>query len=308
MQPLPEIKTLAEIALLIDAEVVGDPNCRIKDLAPLHSAGSDSISFIINNNYRKYLADTSAAAIIVAKEHLEYCSTNALVVNNARLALAKLLQLFKDDIPTPSIHPSAIIGDNCTIGQGTVIHPHVTLYKNVTIGENCIIHSGAVIGSDGFGYAFDNSKWVKMLHLGGVIIGNNVEIGANTTIDRGLLEDTIIAADVIIDNQVQIGHNVQIGRATAIAGCVGIAGSTKIGSNCLIGGKASIAGHIEITDNVQITATSAVNRSLTKPGSYSSGMPAKESKVWNRNAARFNSLDDMAKRLRKLEYEHSRNN
>jgi UDP-3-O-[3-hydroxymyristoyl] glucosamine N-acyltransferase len=158
-----------------------------------------------------------------------------------------------------------------------------------------------VIGSDGFGYANDNGKWIKMLHLGGVTIGDNVEIGSNTSIDRGFIEDTTIADNVIIDNLVQIGHNVVIGQGTAIAGCVGIAGSASIGENCLLGGGAGIAGHISITNNVSITATSAVNHNITKPGVYSSGFPARENSAWLKNVARFQFIDSMSKKIRQLE-------
>jgi len=195
-----------------------------------------------------------------------------------------------------------IIGARCNIGAGTQLKPNVTLYDDVCMGQKCVVHSGTVIGSDGFGYELDeNGGWFKLLHLGGVVIGNHVGIGSNTCIDRGLFDNTVIGNQVIIDNLVQIAHNVNIGDGTAIAGCVGIAGSTTIGKYCLIGGASSIVGHISISDRVYITGTSSVSHSITKSGVYSSGFPARENKEWRRNVARFMYLDDMAKRIKELE-------
>ena len=155
-----------------------------------------------------------------------------------------------------------------------------------------MINSNTVIGSDGFGYAQDASgNWVKMPHLGGVIIENQVEIGSNTSIDRGCIGDTLIKQGVIIDNLVQIAHNVVVGEHTAIAGCVAIGGSATIGSRCLIGGASTIAGHLTIADNVHITGTSSINKSLLQSGIYSSGFPAKDNLVWKKNIVRFNLLD-----------------
>lgn len=263
---------------------------------------------------------------------------NLLLAENPRLALAKAAALFeKQSLTTPGIHPTAVIGsdckihptasigplviigsgvsiaagvvisagscvgDNSIIGAKTILKSKVTLYDRVRLGESCLIHSGAVLGSDGFGFAHDGKAWVKMPHLGSVVLGNNVEIGANTTIDRGFLEDTCIGDGVIIDNLVQVGHNVSIGDYTAIAACVAIAGSTNIGKYCLIGGAACIAGHLDITDRVSITATTGVNHSITEAGVYSAGLPAKPNHVWRKNAARFQYLDDMARRIRALE-------
>ena len=313
---------LNELADKINAELKNDANnVIIEKIATMEIAQPGDVTFLVNPHYRKYLATTKASAVIVSPVDLQYCSASALVTNNPRLSLAKLLQLcIAHKINSNGIHSSVVIGDNCniadsvtigpncvignncTIGDGSVLKPNVILYDNVKIGTNVTIHSGTVVGSDGFGYANDEmGNWVKIPHLGGVIIEDSVEIGSNTSIDRGVLENTIIGKGTIIDNLVQIGHNVVIGENTAIAGCVGIAGSTKIGSSCLIGGAANIAGHIEIGDKVCITGASSVNRSFLKPGIYSSGLPAGENYVWRKNVARFNHLDDLAKRVRELE-------
>ena len=199
------------------------------------------------------------------------------------------------------IEAGSFIGENCIVNEKTHLKPRVTLYDNVKIGKHCLIHSGVVLGSDGFGFAQHEGQWVKMPHLAGVTLGNNVEIGANTTIDRGVLEDTVLGDGVIIDNLVQIGHNVNIGDRTAIAALAAIAGSTRIGKACLIGGGAMVGGHLEIADKVYLTATTGVNHSISQPGTYSAGFPAKPNAQWRKNVARFQYLDDMAKRLRVLE-------
>jgi UDP-3-O-[3-hydroxymyristoyl] glucosamine N-acyltransferase len=172
---------------------------------------------------------------------------------------------------------------------------------DVSIGERVTIAPGAVIGSDGFGLAKDKGRWIKVPQLGSVRVGNDVDIGANTTIDRGALEDTILEEGVRLDNQIQVAHNVFIGAHTAIAGCVGISGSARIGRNCLIGGGAGIVGHLEITDNVVVTGMTMVTRSITRPGVYSSGVPAQDNDSWNRNYARFRQLDKLARKVQRLE-------
>jgi len=332
-------KTLLEVSKALNLKLIGDPHCSISRVAPLDRAVAGDLSFLSNPLYRGQLKNTQASAVILGPLDAEDCATNVLLSDNPRLDLVHAMKLFqpKKDFPEVGIDPSAIvgidcqisktaaigplcvignrvviedgvileamtaIGSDCSIGENTRLCARVSLYDQVSIGQNCLIHSGTVVGSDGFGFAQSNGKWVKMPHLGGVWIGNDVEIGANTAIDRGALEDTRIENGVIIDNLVQIAHNVTIGENTAIAACVAIAGSTKIGRQCLIGGGSSIAGHLEIVDNVHITATSAVNRSLTHPGQYSSGFPAKPSAVWRKNVARFHFLDEMARRLRSLE-------
>lgn len=316
-----------------------DNTTQITSIASLETAESGSISFLSNPIYKKHLAATKASAVVLLAHDVEDCSSSALVCKDPRLALAKLLQLCDTSTKKPSgIHPSAVIGtdvklglqlsigpncvignnaqlgdmvvlqagvvigDDCIIGAETELKANVTLYNKVTLGKQCTVHSGTVIGSDGFGYATDSDgAWVKMLHLGGVVIGDNVEIGSNTSIDRGMLDNTVIGDQVIIDNLVQIAHNVNIGARTAIAGCVGIAGSTSIGKNCLIGGACNIVGHIVIGDKVIITGASSVSHSLPEPGVYSSGFPAKEYSLWRKNVARFMFLDSMAKKIRELE-------
>lgn len=320
--------------------VQGDPKCQISGLATLECARPGQLSFLSNPAYRGQLANTRASAVILGREDAKLSPVPVLITNNPRLSLAKVASLFEtaNKQPVcPGIHPSVILGKNCQIdpsvaiepncvlgdevelsagvligtgsvigsgsriGQNTVIKPKVVLYERVNIGKNSIIHSGTVIGCDGFGYAFQEGSWIRMPHLAGVTIGDSVEIGANCEIDRGFIEDTRIGNGVIIGSLVVIGHNVVLGDNCAIAGCSAIAGSTTIGKACMLGGGVSIAGHLKITDNVHLTATTAIHQSINTPGVYSGGIPAKANHIWRKNAARFQYIDDMAKRIRVME-------
>lgn len=332
------IYTLADLAQRIGAELVGDPHYQISALATLQSADHLQLSFIANPAYKKYLASSKAGAVIISRELVDSFSGNKLIVANPYLAYARLSPLFNPYLHnTPGIHPSAVVGKNCVIGKdvcihanavidngavlgdgvvigsgsfvgedsvigsGTKLYANVTIYYGITIGKDCLFHSGCVIGADGFGFSPSPQGWIKIHQLGGVVIGNGVEVGANTTIDRGALDNTIISDGVIIDNLVQIGHNVRLGRNTAIAANVGIAGSTTLGENCIIAGAAGLAGHLTLTDNVHITAMSMITSSISEPGSYSSGIPQAPTKEWRKNAARFRNLDALALRLIRLE-------
>ncbi|MDM8565674.1 UDP-3-O-(3-hydroxymyristoyl)glucosamine N-acyltransferase [Candidatus Halobeggiatoa sp. HSG11] len=330
--------TLTELATKIGAELKASNSQIITGIAPLNKANQQQISFFSSNKYRNELTKTQAAAVILTEKNQSFCKVAKLVMDNPYLGYAKAATLFNPIIPKPpKIHPSAyvspdaildssvyigpqvVIEAGAKLGKSVEIGPGCVIESNVEIGANCqlkanvticsgtqigqrtIIHPGAVIGSDGFGNANDNGQWIKVPQLGGVLIGNDVEIGSNTTIDKGALEDTIIANGARLDNLIQIAHNVQIGEHTAIAGCVGIAGSTFIGKNCLIGGGVGISGHLEIVDNVCVTGGSIVLRSIKKAGVYSSGTPIENNQHWHRNYLRFKQLNEMAQRLKKLE-------
>ena len=173
-----------------------------------------------------------------------------------------------------SIGPNCVIEDGACIGEDCRLEAGVTLCRDVIAGNRCTFKAGAVVGSDGFGFAPDADGYVKVPHLGGARLGNDVEVGANTTIDRGTLEDTVIGDGVKLDNQVQVGHNCRIGAHTVVAGCVGISGSSIIGSRCMIGGAVGIAGHLEIGDEVIVTGYSLVTHSLPGPGGSTTIAPA----------------------------------
>lgn len=331
-------KTLAELAQLLDAELVGDPNTVIQGIAPLQQARAGQLSFLDNPRYIKYLSHTQASAVIIIPTHRESCPVAALLVANPYLAYAKVAQCFAPvKSITSGIHPTVIMGKNChidpsasigpycvlgdevavhadvvieaccqladrvVIGSATHLYPRVTCYSDVRVGTHAIIHSGVVLGADGFGIANDRGHWVKVPQLGGVVLGDDVEVGANTTIDRGALTDTIIEQGVKLDNQIQIAHNVKIGAHTAIAGCVGIAGSTEIGKYCVIGGGTCINGHIKIADKVMISGMSMVTHSITEPGVYSSGTGIQKQRDWHKTVARLHQLDQLARRLKRLE-------
>ncbi len=203
--------------------------------------------------------------------------------------------------PGALIGAHGVIGEAAEVGAGTWLKPRVTLAEACRIGERGVVHSGAVIGADGFGFAADDGRWVKIEQLGAVRIGDDVEIGANTCIDRGALEDTVIEDGVKLDNLVQIGHNVHLGAHSALAGCVGVAGSARVGRRCTAGGGAIILGHLEICDDVHITAATVITRSIRKPGQYSGAFPFDDNASWEKNAATLRQLHALRDRLRALE-------
>ncbi len=204
-----------------------------------------------------------------------------------------------------SIGAHSFVGRGCRIGAATQLRARATLLFDTVIGARGIVHSGAVLGADGFGFAPDQGRWVKIEQLGAVRIGDDVEIGANTCIDRGALGDTVIGDGVKIDNLVQIGHNVQIGVHTAIAGNVGIAGSSTIGAHCMIGGGAGISGHITLADHVVVGGATQVSRSIAKPGFYSGSFPFDDNAEWEKNAAVLRNLHRLRDRVRALEKKSS---
>jgi len=200
-----------------------------------------------------------------------------------------------------TILPGTIISDDVSMGERVLLYPHITVYANTVIGNDVTVHSGAVLGSDGFGYAKHEGGWQKVPQLGRVCIGDHVHIGANTTIDRGSLGDTVIESHVILDNLIQIAHNVRIGAYTAVAGCVGIAGSVTIGKYCMIGGGTGIAGHLTIADGVVITAKGEVTKSIKQSGVYSSGTCLQANQDWRKSVVHFRQLDKLVRRLKSLE-------
>ena len=330
--------SLQELAQALGAELKGDPDTRISGLATLRAAGPGFISFLANPAYGKYLKETKASAVIVSPAAAGDAQTNVLLLDNPYLGYARLSHWFD---PTPvapaGIHPTAVIdteatiadtasvgpqvvieagaqiGDHVVIGAGSfvgartrigdhsILRPRVTLAHDVVLGQRCHILSGAVIGSDGFGFAVDKGVWHRIAQVGGVTMGDDVEIGANTTIDRGALESTVIGNGVKIDNLVQIAHNVCIGDHTAMAAKVGIAGSTRIGRHCVFGGASGVAGHLEITDQVQLTGMTMVTGDIPEPGVYSSGTGSDSNRQWRKNAVRFKQLDALARRIKELE-------
>ncbi|OBS39379.1 UDP-3-O-(3-hydroxymyristoyl)glucosamine N-acyltransferase [Pseudomonas syringae pv. syringae] len=329
---------LGQLAEFLGATLRGDKDIEITGLATLQEAGPGQVSFLANPKYRKLLVDTQATAVLLKPADAEGYTGNALMVPDTYLAYARISHFF-DPKPKSSagVHPTAVIaadalidpaasigafaviesgvriaagvtigahcfiGARCVIGEGGWLAPRVTLYHDVRIGKRVVIQSGAVLGGEGFGFAQDKGIYHKVAQIGGVTLGDDVEVGVNTAIDRGALADTRIGNGVKLDNQIQIAHNVQVGDHTAMAACVGISGSTKIGKHCMLAGGVGLVGHIDICDGVYITGMTMVTHSITEPGSYSSGTAMQPADEWRKSAARLRKIDDMARRLQKLE-------
>jgi UDP-3-O-[3-hydroxymyristoyl] glucosamine N-acyltransferase len=330
--------TLGQLAEFLGATLRGPADKHITGLATLQEAGPDQVSFLANPQYRKFLATTHAAAVLLKPADAEGYAADALLVPDPYLAYARISHLFDPKPKAPvGVHPTAVvaedafvdpaasvgayaviesgariaagvtIGAHCfigarsVIGEGGWLAPRVTLYHDVRVGQRVVIQSGAVLGGEGFGFANEKGVWQKIAQIGGVTIGDDVEIGVNTAIDRGAMDDTRIGNGVKLDNQIQIAHNVQIGDHTAMAACVGISGSAKIGKHCMLAGGVGLVGHIEICDGVFVTGMTMVTRSITEPGAYSSGTAMQPAAEWRKSAARMRHLDDMARRLQQLE-------
>jgi len=205
------------------------------------------------------------------------------------------------------VGPGVIINAGCVVGRDAVIGEDTHLFANVTFHARCVIgargilHSGAVIGTDGFGFAMEGGVYIKIPQTGRVMIGDDVDIGANTCIDRGALADTVIEDGVKLDNQIQIGHNCRIGAHTAMAGCVGVAGSAIIGKHCTFGGAAMVLGHLTIADNVHISSGSMVSRSILEAGQYTGFYPLAKNAEWEKSAAIVRNLAAMREKIRALE-------
>ncbi len=329
--------SLGELAVRFGCELRGDPATPIDRVASLAQAGEGSIAFLADRRHRSELAGTRAAAVVLDRASAEACPVAALITDNPRATHARITALLHPAVlPPPGSHPSAVvdpaaqidpsarigplacIGARAVVGARVLVGPHCILQDGVWLGEDVqlvarvtlgpgvriearsVLQPGVVVGGDGFGFAPEQGRWVKVPHLGSVRIGPDVEIGANTTIDRGALGDTVIEEGVKLDNLIQVGHNVRIGAHSAIAACTGIAGSADIGRRCQIGGASGI-GRISICDDVVITGWSMISHSIRRPGVYSSGIPFEEARTWRKLVARFKRLDSLWQRLESLE-------
>lgn len=329
---------LADLAVRYGCELHGDPDQEVSRVGTLGSAEAGAITFLANPQYRKQLGTTTATAVILMPDAAEYCPVSCLVNANPYAVYAAVAaELYPQQVLNAGAHaratvsdsasigtgseiaagavvgrnvsigdrvlvgPNCVVGDDSVIGSDTRLMANVTVYADVRIGARCILHAGVVLGADGFGIAQTPTGWRKVPQVGGVVIGNDVEIGANSCVDRGAIEDTVVGNGVKIDNQVQIGHNCIIGDHTAMASQSGISGSTVIGARCMIGGKAAVAGHLVISDDVFVAGRASVTKSISSPGVYSSVFPVEEAGVWRKLVARFKRLDEMAARLKQLE-------
>jgi len=330
--------TLGELAERTGARLLGDPQARVQGVAPLEHALPGTLSFLSNKKYRRYLGGTGATAVVLAEGDAPACPVAALVSSNPYLAYAQAARiLYPRGERPPGVHPSAVVDptaqvdagawigplaviearvrigarvvigpacvveSGCEIGADSHLGAHVTLCRDTLVGCRVSIQPGAVVGSDGFGFAREGGHWLRIPQIGRVRIGNDVETGANTTVDRGALGDTVIADGAILDNLIQIGHNVLLGEGSAVAACTGISGSTRIGRDCILAGDVGVAGHLEIGDGVFLAAGSRVSRDLRGPGSYGGVLPVDPEPLWRRNITRLRHLDELARRVRQLE-------
>lgn len=325
-----------EIVSRLGGSLEGDGSVLISQVGTLASAVAGQIAFLANTKYKQQLHTTQASAVILSPQFSAECDLPRIIHSNPYAYYARVVSLLNPLKGRPQhIHPSAVvhssvpasasigehvvigenvqigenvtifpgcvIGDDVTIGEDSLLYPNVVIYNSCLVGSRAVIQAGAVIGGDGFGFAKEGDKWLKIPQIGRVVIGNDVEIGANTSIDRGALDDTVIADGVKIDNQIQIAHNVTIGEHSAMAGCVGIAGSTKIGRRCTIGGAGMIVGHLELADDVHVSAGTMVTKSLRKPGQYTSIFPLEAHENWLKNAAQIKRLALLSERISELE-------
>lgn len=330
--------SLGELATKYGCDLTGDPDVVVDSVATLENAGPNALSFLANSKLKQQLFSTKAAVVVLRAEDAPDCPVAALIIDDPYVAYARMAAAIQP-LPTimPGVHASAVvhesadiagsaqidahvyigehtvIGENVYVGPGTVIGPdcsigdgcrfiaNVSLPRKVTIGDRGVFHPGSVIGADGFGNATTSEGWVKVPQVGGVRIGNDVEIGSNTTIDCGAIADTVIEDGVRIDNMCMIGHNVHIGAHTAMAAMTGIAGSSTIGKRCMFGGQSGAAGHLTICDDVIVSGRGMIIKDISEPGVYASHFPSENVRDWNRRVARFRRIETLYDRVEKLE-------
>lgn len=330
-----------QIATVLNGTIEGNPDVKVNNFSKIEEGKPGTLTFLANPKYEHFIYQTEASIVLVNNDFTptEPIKATLIKVANAYASLAILLNMVEQAkekkagidstayISTSAIvkencyignfayigdhvkighnckiYPHVYIGDNVTIGDNCIIYPHVTIYEGCKIGNNCILHAGSVIGSDGFGFAPEGESYNKIPQLGNVILEDNVEVGANTTIDRAVMDSTIIRKGVKLDNLIQIAHNVEVGENTVMAAQVGIAGSTKVGRHCMFGGQVGLSGHIHIADNVILGAQCGVISDV-KEQTTLLGAPAINAKSFMRSSAIFNRLPDMYRQMNQMQRE-----
>jgi len=327
-----------ELAQRLGAVLTGDQALLLEGLAPLDRATARELSFLSNPKYRDAARRSAAGAILAAStEGLE--GRTVLVHPNPYAALAHALALFHPPkSPPPGVHPTAVVGegseihpeahlgplvtvgrgcrigpgaileagvalgDGCVVGEACHLYPHAVLYDRTELGARVIVHSGCVLGSDGFGYAQEGGRPLKVPQVGRVVVEDDVEIGANTAVDRGALEETRIGAGSKIDNLVQVGHNVRLGPCCILVAQSGVSGSTTLGAGVILAGQSGAVGHIHLGDGAKVGAKSAVTKDVP-PGGFVTGHPAQEHRMWLRERALVGKLESLFGRVKALEAE-----
>lgn len=333
--------TAQQIATVLNGTIEGDPMVKVSGFSKIEEGKPGSLTFLANPKYTSYIYSTKASIVLVNNDFIADQPIKATLIRcfNAYAALAILLDMVEKSKPVKTgvepmafiadsvekgegvyigafsyidnnakignnvkVHPQVYIGESVSIGENTIIYPGVKIYPGCIIGSNCIIHAGAVIGSDGFGFAPENGSYKKIPQLGIVIIEDDVEIGANTTVDRAVMDATIIRKGVKLDNLIQIAHNVEVGENTVMAAQVGVSGSTKIGKHCMFGGQVGLGGHITVGDNANIGAQSGIISNV-EDNAKILGAPAIPVRDFFRSSVIFSKLPEMYRQLDKLQKE-----
>lgn len=333
--------TAQQIAGILNGTIDGDSNAKVNNFSKIEEGKPGSLAFLANPKYEQYIYHTEASIVLVNHDFTPSAPIKATLIKvaNAYAALAILLDIVEKSkekkagidsaafIAATStvgegcyighfafigehvtigtnckIYPQVYLGDHVTVGDNCILYPHVTVYADSIIGNNCILHAGAVIGSDGFGFAPEGDRYKKIPQLGNTILEDDVEVGANTTIDCAVIDSTIIRKGVKLDNLVQIAHNVEVGEHTVMASQVGVSGSVKIGKHCRLGGQAGVAGHITLGDNAAIGAQSGIMSNVAG-GSSLLGAPGIDSRSFFRSSAIFSRLPEIYRTMGRLEKE-----
>jgi UDP-3-O-[3-hydroxymyristoyl] glucosamine N-acyltransferase len=327
---------VADIAQFLEGEIVGDADTVITGISGITEAREGDLSFVAQPKYAAYVSTTKASALIVSREFAE-ADIPLIRVDNPYLAFARFLTHVTqsertysgvaegafvhteadvaDEVivmphayvgrgavikPRAVVHPGVYVGDGAIIGEETILYPNVTVMERCIIGDRVIIHAGTVIGSDGFGFAHDGSRPVKIPQVGIVRIDDDVEIGSNCSIDRAALGVTWIKSGVIMDNLVQVGHNVVVEENSIIISQVGISGSTHIGKNVILTGQAGLLGHLTIGDGAIVTPKAGISRNVDPGEVVSSGLPQLPHKTWLRVVQTIPRLPEIRKELNRL--------
>jgi UDP-3-O-[3-hydroxymyristoyl] glucosamine N-acyltransferase len=333
--------TLHQVAQILGGTIEGDPNQSVSTISNIEEAGPGSITFLSNPKYEPFIYKTGATAVIVNEdfESKNDLKTTLIRVKNAYTSFTALLEEYqriisfqKTGLEDPvfvaktatygknvylgafsylgehvqignncKIYPQVYLGDNVKVGDNTIIYPGVKIYANCEVGNHCTLQSGAVIGSDGFGFAPQEDGTYKSIpQIGNVILKDHVDIGANTTIDCATFESTIIHSGVKIDNLVQVAHNVEIDENTVIASQTGISGSAKIGKQVILAGQVGIVGHLKVGDNVIIAAQSGISKNVPEKSTYM-GSPAYDKGAYMKSLVIYRKLPELMKRIEQLE-------
>ncbi len=297
--------TARQIAQIVNGSIIGDESTIVSGPSKIEEGVKGTITFLANPKYKEYLQSTQASVVLISNDFVPDSPVNPtlIIVENVYQSLAVLMEKFNSGVSIASgIAATAVIASSAEIGNGTSIDPGVKIYHNCVIGDRCVIHANSVIGSDGFGFARDESgNYKKIPQTGNVVLENDVEIGSNTVIDRASMGSTIIKSGAKLDNLIQIAHNVSVGNNTAIAAQSGVAGSVNIGEHCIIGGQVGIAGHLSIADGTMIQAQSGISSTVKGPNAKLYGSPAIDYQNYLKSYAYFRKFPEIVQQLRSLQ-------